>query len=327
MEPIRPNRFPHNPERCLRVFDIHGFEDKTIEKIFRISSILEKLYSIPFIKNHLALYGGTCLNFIHFRDIPRLSIDIDFNYRETDTEDWGEDRKKIDQLIKRTLNDLGYQDKAIKIQPSYPLTRFHIHYKTQERQYDSLKIEIGYLRRMPILKQDGFLSFNHPKTEAEITVKSPLSEEIFGNKFCTLLYRHNDQETISSRDLFDVYQISKIEFDEELFSSAIILDSLMREEPRLYERRASDAIQNVEIDERLKNLLRNGKVPKNMREKTKPFVNTYLDKVKKFHRDFIDEFFDKHIFDRNLFEYGHLLNDKIESHPLILWNLQNLEKQ
>jgi len=61
------------------LFNTEGFDDKTIEKTHRISDILQKIYSINYTKERLSLYGGTCLNFLHFKEVPRLSLDIDFN--------------------------------------------------------------------------------------------------------------------------------------------------------------------------------------------------------------------------------------------------------
>lgn len=182
------------------------------------------------------LYGGTSLNFLHFKDIPRLSVDIDFNFRDLKTGDWGKERNKIDGILKKILSDLKYSESDIKIQARYPITRFDVHYTTKDNQKDSIKIEIGYMRRIPLFKNDIKSKFNHFKTDEQIELKTPTSEELFGNKFCTLLYRHKDEATISSRDLYDVYTISKNTFNKEMFETAIILDSLMHPEPRLYKK-------------------------------------------------------------------------------------------
>jgi len=64
------------------LFDTKGFDDKTIEKIYRICDILQRISLVDYTKERLSLYGGTSLNFLHFKNIPRLSMDIDFNYRD-----------------------------------------------------------------------------------------------------------------------------------------------------------------------------------------------------------------------------------------------------
>lgn len=309
------------------MFDTKGFDKKTIEKIYRICDILQRLYSIQFTKNHLALYGGTCLNFLHFKEIPRLSLDIDFNYREHETEDWEKDRNEIDKIIKKVLSDLHYTQSGIKIQASYPLTRFMVHYKTKNGERDSLKIEIGYVRRIPILKHDIFLSFLHLETEEEFSVKTTMSEELFGNKFCTLLYRYKEEGVISSRDIFDVYMISKMEFNEKLFESATVVDSLMREEPRLYKHDVNQVIIGVKIDDQLKKLLRNRQVPNDLKQRTHIFVDRLLSHSKEKHKDIIDTFFDKHRFEPTLLNNYKMLNPHIGKHPGILWNMRQLRQQ
>lgn len=219
--------------------------------MYRICDILQRITHVDFTKERLSLYGGTSLHFLHFQNVPRLSMDIDFNFRDLKTSDWGKDRDKIDNIIKKILSDLTYSKNEIKIQAEYPITRFTVNYKTKNEQRDSIKIEIGYMRRIPIFKNDQKLSFPHFKTDEKIELKTPISEELYGNKFCTLLYRYKDPAVISSRDLFDVYIISKSTFDNELFEKAMIIDSLMRPEPRIYNRNPEGIVKNVSIDNQL----------------------------------------------------------------------------
>lgn len=61
--------------------DLTGYPQQTIEKIGRLSDILQKIGQISFLQTRLSLYGGTALNLLRFQATYRLSIDIDFNYR------------------------------------------------------------------------------------------------------------------------------------------------------------------------------------------------------------------------------------------------------
>ncbi len=308
------------------LFDTKGFDDKTIERIYRICDILQKISLVDFTKERLSLYGGTSLNFLHFKNIPRLSLDIDFNYRDLKTGNWEKERDKIDKIIKKILSDLRYPDENIKIQAKYPITRFTIHYKTKNSQSDSLKIEIGYMRRIPIFKKDIISNFDHYRTDEEIEIKTPKSEELFGNKFCTLLYRYKDEAVISSRDLFDIYRISKNSFDKEMFETAVIIDSLMRPEPRIYKQNPKTILENASIDNQFLNLIRNRKVPKDLKQKSQDFINKYISISKEKYQEIIDTFFDKHNFNPKLLQRYDILNSDINSHPSILWNLKQLKK-
>ncbi len=309
------------------MFDTEGFDEKTIEKIFRICDILQRISLVDFTKERLSLYGGTSLNFLHFKNIPRLSLDIDFNYRDLQTGDWEKERNKIDSILKKILSDLKYSDNNIKIQAQYPITRFTIHYKTKNNEQDSIKIEIGYLRRMPIFQDDALLPFSHLETDEKIVIKTPKSEEIFGNKFCTLLYRHKDQTVISSRDLFDVYTISKNDFDNEMFEIAVAIDSLMRPEPRIYKHSLKTILDNISIDNELLNLIRNREVPEDLKTKSHDFISKYISISKEKYQEVIDAFFDNYEFNPELFKNYKILNSEISSHPSILWNLKQLKKE
>jgi predicted nucleotidyltransferase component of viral defense system len=307
------------------VLDTSGFNPRLVEKIYRISDILQKIYTTGYTKKRLSLYGGTVLNFLHFKDIPRLSIDIDFNYRDQQQNDWTQERNEIDIIIKKILHDLRYNNGDIAIQPSYPLTRFDVRYKTEDGGRDSLKIEIGYMRRIPVLPSDIFLPFTHLKTGDEFLIQTPKREELFGNKFCTFLYRYGEENTASSRDLFDIYTISKMKFNTTLFDVTRVIDSLMRKEPRLYLRNPDSIIKNVMIDDQLKNLIRNRHVPADIKEKTQIFLTKHLDNSKKKYKTIIDTFFDDHRFEPTLVKHYNLLNTHITEHPSILWNLKQLK--
>lgn len=308
------------------MFDTTGFDEKTIEKMYRICDILQRISYVGFTKERLSLYGGTSLHFLHFKNVPRLSMDIDFNFRDLKTSDWGKDRDKIDNIIKKVLSDLTYSKNEIKIQAEYPITRFTVNYKTKNEQRDSIKIEIGYMRRIPIFKNDQKLSFPHFKTDEKIELKTPISEELYGNKFCTLLYRYKDPAVISSRDLFDVYIISKSTFDNELFEKAMIIDSLMRPEPRIYNRNPEGIVKNVSIDNQLLNLVRNRKIPEDLKTKSQRFINTLISTSKEKYTEIIDKFYDNHEFDPTLFKKDDDINSNISSHPSIIWNLKRLKK-
>ena len=294
--------------------------------MYRICDILQRISHVDFTKERLSLYGGTSLHFLHFKNVPRLSMDIDFNFRDIKTSDWGNDRDKIDNIIKKILSDLTYSKNEIKIQAEYPITRFTVHYKTKNEQRDSIKIEIGYMRRIPIFKNDQKLSFPHFKTDEQIELKTPISEELYGNKFCTLLYRYKDPAVISSRDLFDVYIISKSTFDNELFEKAMIIDSLMRPEPRIYNRNPEGIVKNVSIDNQLLNLVRNRKIPEDLKTKSQRFINTLISTSKEKYAEIIDTFYDNHEFDPTLFKKDDDINSNISSHPSIIWNLKRLKK-
>ena len=112
-----------------------------------------------------------------------------------------------------------------------------------------------------------------------------------------------------------------------LFDVAMVIDSLMRKEPHLYNRNPDTIIKNVMIDDQLKNLIRNKYVPVDMKDKTQVFITKHLNKSKDTYKTLIDTFFDFHRFEPTLLKHHDLLNQHITKHPSILWNLKQLEEK
>ena len=76
-----------------------GFRPDSLEKVFRLLSLLEALRSNAFLRPRIALKGGTALNLFLF-DMPRLSVDIDLNYiGSADREVMLADKPKVEQAI------------------------------------------------------------------------------------------------------------------------------------------------------------------------------------------------------------------------------------
>ena len=224
----------------------HGFNVREIEKVCRISDLLEDISAVKFLKDRLSLYGGTALTFIYSKEILRLSIDLDLNYRHLDKKDWGEVRSEIDERIKALLYRQGYKESDLAISPSYPLTRITVQYTNTRGLKDNYNIEIGYMRRYPILKADTLANFKHIGTQETFPIKTPMKEEFFANKWCALLYRR------TPRDLFDVYQITKMDMNPTVFRKCAIIDSLMRGKPKLQDIKIDEIISKIPIDSSLR---------------------------------------------------------------------------
>lgn len=308
-------------------FDIlareYGFDPSMIEKVCRISDILEDISAVRFLRDRLSLYGGTAFTFIYSEKIQRLSIDIDLNYRHMDEKDWGEVRREIDGRIKSLLYRQGYSDSDISIDPSYPLARIVVGYVNHKELKDSYNIEIGYMRRYPILRNDSLGDFRHIGTDERFSVKTPIKEELMANKWCTLLYRG------TPRDLFDVFQITKMDIDPVVFLKCAVIDSLMRGEPKLHEIDVDEIIDYISIDTSLKKLLRVGVSStldiKNMVEKSKEFSRSMISSLGEEVVDVIDQFYERKKFEPERLDNGGRLNPKITEHPLIRWAMKKLE--
>lgn len=296
----------------------HGFSIKEIEKVCRISDLLESISAVKFLSDRLSLYGGTAFNFIYAPEILRLSVDLDFNYRHKDATDWEEVRDQIDEKLKDLLYRLEYKKADIKIDPHYPLARFIVSYVNTLGLKDKFNMEIGYVRRIPILKNDIMADFKHVGTQETFKTKTPSREELFANKWCTLLYRG------TPRDLFDTYQIANIDFNPEAFRKCAIIDSLTHLEPKIYTIK-STAIEQIPIDSRLRNLLQTEKLveynfPK-IKKNVVEFTKTHLSSITSSEIQAVDRFYDQGILDPDVIDSSGLFHEKVSEYGAALWTL------
>ncbi|MCW3990035.1 MAG: nucleotidyl transferase AbiEii/AbiGii toxin family protein [Candidatus Bathyarchaeota archaeon] len=305
----------------LRLAAETGFDPVQVEKVCRISDILEDISAITFMRKRLSLYGGTALAFIHFNDIERLSVDIDFNYRHIDRDkDWGDVRDEIDRNLKIILHNQRYTDDAIKITPRYPLSRFTIKYTNHVGLPDEIMIETGYMRRIPMLQSDLEHDFYHLGTAKKFKMMTPQKEELFGNKWCTMLYRS------SPRDLFDVYRISQDKFDLDRFRLTAIIDSLMRGKSRIVDIDIERTVRAIRFDSPLMNVLSSGSAydQSEVHERVIGFSNRVIESITPEERRLLEEFYGKKRFDIDLLPTKNMLHDDIENHPMIERILEKL---
>jgi predicted nucleotidyltransferase component of viral defense system len=299
----------------------HGFNAKETEKVLRISDLLERISAVKFLSDRLSLYGGTALTFIYSPQILRLSIDLDFNYRHTDTPDWGDVRKEIDEKLKDLIYRQKYNKRDVAINASYPLTRFTVKYLNTLGSEDSVKTEIGYLRRTPILKTDTLAEFKHIGTQETFKTKTPQKEELFANKWCTLLYRK------TPRDLFDTYQITRMKFNHETFRKCAIIDSLTHERPKIHQI-DTNFIEKIPIDSSLRNLLQTKSTQKydfsKVARTVKEFTQAQLTSITNDEKKAVDQFYDQKIFNPQLIDNTELFHEKIDEYPAALRTLQKI---
>ena len=301
-----------------------GYGRGIVEKVARISDVLLEIANDPLLSRVLSLYGGTAINLLHITPIPRLSEDLDFNYRHLGERDWGDVRDDVDTSIKGILDHLGYARKDIRIQPRYNLGRFQVHYRSEEGVKDSFKVEIGYTRRIPDTTSDAMLLFEHPMSGDRAEVLTPTSEELFANKWCTMVARVG--KLGYPRDLFDVASISRKDFDRSLFIDLVMLEALLSElDLTLVDLDPLDvsmgARLNAMLDERQ---LDTDLVAKDARGLTESVLKGIDERG---WIEFVREFDENGKIRVDLLENPEMINPDIEAHPLLLWIREKRSKE
>ena len=149
---------------------------------FYMMQILKKVYADVELANCLGFKGGTAMMF--FYDLPRFSVDLDFNLLCNEKEDIV--YNKVRKII---LNHGKIYDEAIKFYG--PL--IVLDYGVGERK---LKVEISNRIFDDHYETKNFLGIN---------MKVMVQSDMFAHKLCALL----DRNTIASRDIFDSWFFMK----------------------------------------------------------------------------------------------------------------------
>ncbi len=145
---------------------------------FFLVQILKDIYADLELANCLGFKGGTALMF--FYDLPRFSVDLDFNLLDIQKEDIA--YRKVRQILSRYGKIF---DEAKKFYG--PL--IVLDYGINERK---LKVEIS---------NRVFENKYEIKNLLGIDVKVLVKEDMFAHKLCALL----DRDTIANRDIFDCW--------------------------------------------------------------------------------------------------------------------------
>lgn len=143
---------------------------------FLMMQILKDIYSNIELTSCLGFKGGTALMFFH--NLPRFSVDLDFNLLDKNK------KEKVLFLIKEMLLKYGkIDDEAIK----FYSTIIVLNYGIGERK---LKIEISNREWEEHYEIKNFLGIN---------IKVMAKSDMFAHKLCALL----DRSEVTNRDIFD----------------------------------------------------------------------------------------------------------------------------
>lgn len=86
-----------------------NFQKDILEKVFRLADLMRTIYDTEFLTEKLVLKGGTAINLIYF-NMPRLSVDIDFNFVSGEQrEDMLKSRENIDKILTKIFTMNGYE--------------------------------------------------------------------------------------------------------------------------------------------------------------------------------------------------------------------------
>ena len=297
-----------------------NFVRDTLEKVLRLSEILNYLNSNPLTKDNLALKGGTAINLTVF-DLPRLSVDIDLDFADNlPRDEMMTVRESIRDDLRTYMSTQGYAISP-RSKAFHSLDSFVFTYQNLGGMNDNIKIEINYSLRAhifdPVLR-----NLSVPELNGGNTVKTLVPIELFAAKINALIGR------AAARDLYDVHNMIKfVLFDESelsmlrkcvVFYTAISQDEISEE----YDFKRMNAITSRKIKTDLLPVIKKGEfvelvgIKKEVTEYLTGLLTLTSDE-----REFLTRFKNKRYTPELLFDDISIL-DRIIKHPMAIWKMR-----
>ena len=300
-----------------------NFVKNTLEKVYRLLSILEFINNNLELNGILALKGGTAIN-LCVLNLPRLSVDLDFDLSlDCSREEMIEKRAMIHNIITKHMEREGYTLSS-KSKFVHSLDSYKYLYNTVSNSKDQIKLDINYSNRIHLLPTIEKRTTEMLKEQVSIRIIDPI--EMIGSKISALLSR------TMMRDVYDVYNLlsnRKITDKNFVKKIAIFYVCLGSEIP----------IDINQILETAKERIRNS-IFQEYKETIVPVIHrgvfVEVDNIKTVVIKFLEDDFvltskekefiklyNQGIINQQLLFGDYKVND-ISNHPMVLWKIKNI---
>jgi len=332
-------------ESLLREADTTGFRPEVLEKVFLLLDLLEAVNAHPELSGKLALKGGTALNLFLF-DVPRLSVDIDFNYISnldiTGNSDAASsrglsamqaDRPQVEKAIDLTARRLGLLPQTAKKQ-EHAGRSWTFRYASALGGESNLKMDLVYTLRLPLwppLRRDS-RRVGSRQVQGILTLDD---HELAAGKLVALLARR------TSRDLFDAHELlvnraldgNSLAFDTNRLRLAFTVYGAMNQQDWRKVKVEDISPATRDLDTYLRPLLRIGGSSSTTlpgwEEKLVEEVREALSLVlplQKSELAFLDRLLEDGEIEPELLTQDKMLTGVIRNHPALLWKAHNVRQ-
>jgi len=202
-------------EDLLREADASGFRREVLEKVIHLLTLLSGFRSHPFLKDRVALKGGTALNLFIFY-LPRLSVDIDLNYiGAADRETMLAERPKVEDAVRAVCSREGFD--INRIPGEHAGGKWSLRYASALGQGGNLEVDLNFMFRVPLWPV-AYLDSRPIGTFDAKNIPVIDTHELAAGKLAALFAR------TASRDLFDAHQLlTRTDLNKERLRIAFIV--------------------------------------------------------------------------------------------------------
>ena len=180
----------------------HSYTANNIEKVIRLSFILNDLNAHTEFNGKLLLKGGTAINLLAFAEPPRLSVDLDLDFAEDiSKERMMDERDKINRALVLYCQENDYE---VTQRKSFSLDSYSLYYITVTGSRDKIKLDINYHNRCHILPYVVTqIPFPFSVKDGMLNVAHLALPELFGGKIKAF------HERCKPRDIYDIYSLAQ----------------------------------------------------------------------------------------------------------------------
>lgn len=313
-------------ERLLAEAAETRFRPDTLEKTLRLLSLLTALKSHHFLKDRLALKGGTALNLFVF-EVPRLSVDIDVNYiGSADKGVMEKERPLVEQAIAAVCGREGFTVR--RVPGEHAGGKWYLRYASALGQNANLELDLNFMFRIslcPLVVRTSRAIGSYQSSD--ICVLD--IHELTAGKLAALLSRR------AGRDLFDSCQIlGSVPLDRETLRICFVVYGAMNRKDWRTVSTDDIGFESEELKKLLLPLLRTTVV------QTLGTVETWADGLvteckkglkavlpfEEHEREFLNRLLDYGEIEASLLTKDGEIALKIQNHPGLLWKALNVRK-
>lgn len=313
-------------EMLQREAEKTGFRPEVLEKVLQLLNLLQALRDHPFLRDRIALKGGTALNLFVFK-MPRLSVDIDLNYIGTaDRTVMLAERPEVERAIKAVCSreDFSLQ----RIPGDHAGGKWLLRYESALRQGGNLALDLNYMYRIPLWP---ITLQNSSKVCASNTRQIPVLEihELAAGKLAALLARR------ASRDLFDAHRLlTECKFEDDRLRTAFVLYGAMNRKDWRSVSVEDVNFESNELKNQLLPTLRNEYVNgiKDLQDWAGTLVNecrralSAVLPLSEPEREFLDRLLDHGEIKPSVLTDDDMWADHMGRHPLLQWKALNVRR-
>jgi predicted nucleotidyltransferase component of viral defense system len=313
-------------ERLRAEAQATGFRAEVLEKVIHLLNLLEGFQSHPFLKDRLALKGGTALNLFLF-DLPRLSVDIDVNYiGAAGLEEMNAERPKVEQAVQAVCSREGIN--VTRLPGDHAGGKWRLRYESALGEGGNLELDLNFMFRVPlwpVVQRDSRPVGSYRASGIPVLDV----HELAAGKLTALLARH------ASRDLFDAHMLlTQGELNAHKLRLGFVLYGAMNrkdwrtvspEDVEFGAREIENQIVPVVRESYLAEAPRPQEWARRLQEECRRHLGVVLP-LSDQEREFLDRLLDHGEIEPSLLTSDGEMVQRIRNHPLLQWKALNVRQ-